>query len=286
MGVVCQPDRPRGRGMKLSPCPVKALALELGLEVHQPVAVKKGDLHEWLKARQVQAAIVMAYGRILPPPVLDAPEYGCINLHASLLPKYRGAAPINWVLMNGESETGICLMRMDVGLDTGPVFSERRLAIRPGTTAGELTERLGALGEVVIREDLPAVFAGQRPTPQDDSQATHAPPLVGADCVLDWSKPAVALANQVMGLSPKPGAFTTMDGKRLKILRAEPANVDNPTPPPGRIVVAQGNNLIVSSGDGYLRVLEAQLPGKRALAARDLVNGRALVEGMLLGSDG
>ncbi len=285
VGVVCQPDRPRGRGMKLSPCPVKQRAQELGLEVHQPIKVKTGTLDAWLKDRDVQAAVVLAYGRILPKAVLTAPPFGCVNLHASLLPKYRGAAPIQWALMNGELETGISLMKMDEGLDTGPVYLERTLAISPGTTAGDLAARLADLAAEVVRNDLPEVFGGLEPTPQDEKLATHAPPIEARHCALDWTRPAAALANQIMGLSPKPGAVTTLAGKRLKILRAEATAPAGGERQPGSIVLAQGTDLIVATGGGLLRIIEAQLPGKRALPARDLVNGRAFAAGMILGAD-
>ncbi|MEN9577823.1 MAG: High confidence in function and specificity [Pseudomonadota bacterium] len=283
-GVVCQPDRPAGRGLQLSACAVKLAALELGLEVHQPVKVKTGNLDEWLRAHEVEAALVIAYGRILPPAVLEVPRFGCINLHASLLPKYRGAAPINWVLINGETETGISLMRMDEGLDTGPVFSQHRLSLTPQPNAGELARRMSALAAEIVRLDLPKVFAGLEPIPQDPGLATHAPPLHGPDCQLDFTQSSSALVNRILGLSPRPGAFTTLGAKRLKILNAETTEFTDHGAEPGEIVRAERDCILVKSGDGLVRIVEAQLEGRKALGAGDLVQGRAVSRGQRLGA--
>lgn len=285
-GVVCQPDRPAGRGLKLTPCAVKEAALALGLEVHQPVKVKTGNLDEWLRARGVEAALVLAYGRILPPAVLSAPRYGCINLHASLLPKYRGAAPINWAIINGETESGISLMRMEEGLDTGPVFARRVISLRPALTAGELAVRMAALAADMVKEDLPGVFSGLVPTAQDPELATHAPPLDNTHCQLDFTRPAQKIVDQILGLSPRPGAFTHLGTKRLKVLSASATPHEDPGAAPGEVVRAERDWILVQCGEGLLRILEAQLEGRKALGASDLVQGRAISQGQRLGAHG
>ncbi len=282
VGVVCQPDRPRGRGMKLSPCPVKQLAIELSTEVHQPVAVRKGNLDQWLRERDVDLAVVLAYGRILPPSVLSAPRWGCVNLHASLLPAYRGAAPIQWALINGETRTGISLMQMEEGLDTGPVYCRRSIDITPSMDAGALTDALAELAAEVIREDLRQVVDGARPQPQDSELATYAPPIHAEHCGVDWTRDAASIVNQIRGLSPKPAAVTWLDGKRLRLLTASSA-AGHYDATPGQIVRSDGNGIVVACGEsGGVALERAQLEGKRALDARDLVNGRVLPLGALL----
>ncbi len=285
VAVVCQPDRPSGRGLSLKPPPVKSAALELGIEVHQPVKVKTGSLHTWLAERQVDVAVVLAYGRILPQAVLDAPRRGCMNLHASLLPRYRGAAPINWAIIEGETRTGISLMQMDAGLDTGPVYATRSIDIGPEETAGELSERIAELAAVVVRQDLPrAVSEELSAVAQDPKEATYAPPLTRDHCRLSFDEPALALANRVRGLSPRPGAFTSVRGKRLRVTQARPSELPAPGPP-GRVTVWDKHQLLVATGEGTLELVRAQLEGRRELAARDLANGRALEEGDQLGHE-
>lgn len=284
VGVVCQPDRPAGRGMKLRAPSVKLRALELGLEVHQPKKVRTGTLHEWIAERGAEAAIVLAYGRILPGAVLRAPRRGCLNLHASILPRYRGAAPINWAIIRGEQRTGISLMQMDEGLDTGPVFTTRELAIGPDETAGELAERIAQLAATVVREDVPRAIAGElTAAPQDHSLATHAPPLEAEHLQVDWSAPAASIAALVRGLAPRPTARTTVDGKLLKLHSASAEPADGNDTPPGTILLAEKAGIVVATGGGRLVIQRAQLEGRRALDAADLVNGRALAEGQRLG---
>jgi methionyl-tRNA formyltransferase len=270
--------------MQLTPPAVKQAALELGVEVHQPLKVKHGTLDAWLIERNVDVAIVLAYGRILPPAVLAAPRFGCINLHASLLPKYRGAAPINWALYNGETATGIALMQMDEGLDTGPVFVTRTTTIQADWDAGRLSHELATLAAEMVRADLAAyVFTGRTPLAQEHALATHAPPFGNAELVLDWTRSAVQLHNQVRAFSPRPGANSWLLGKRLRILLSEPlTSIALGTP--GAIVVAEGGEVVIQTGQGGLRILRAQLEGKRELDARDLVNGRVLQVGMQLGA--
>jgi len=283
VGVVCQPDRPAGRGMKQKPPAVKLAAAELGLEVHQPVKVKTGTLHEWLRDRRVEVAVVLAYGRILPAAVLQAPRHGCLNLHASLLPRYRGAAPINWALIRGETRTGISLMQMDEGLDTGPVYCQRELDISEEETAGELTERLAELAAEVVRRDLSRALSGELvATPQDEALATYAPPIAPEDARIDWNAPAPAIVNLVRGLAPSPGAYTTIAGKRVRVLALRSVE-GAPSSAPGTIGVLPHHRLVVSTADGIVEIVAAQLQGRRVGSGRDLLNGRVLRPGEVLG---
>jgi methionyl-tRNA formyltransferase len=264
---------------------VKVAARRLGLPVHQPVKVRTGNLHEWLRDLRPDVAIVLAYGRILPRPVLDAPRHGCLNLHASILPRYRGAAPIQWALMRGETETGISLMQMDDGLDTGPVLRVRRITIDPDDDAGRLSERLAELAAVMVREDLgPAVDGTLVPVPQDDSLATLAPPLTREHGRIDWTRPAREIVAQVRGLSPRPGAYTLRAGRALKVLAAAVGEGPPLARGPGTVVRADRGGLWVVAADGVVDVRRAQLEGKRAMDAGDLVNGRALQLGDVLGT--
>ena len=220
-GVVCQPDRPAGRGLALQPPPVKLRALEMGLSVVQPQKVRTPEFAAWVRETAADVALVVAYGRILPLAVLEAPRRGCLNLHASILPRYRGAAPITWAIVRGETETGISLMQMDEGMDTGPVLSIHRLPIGPETTAGELTLALGALAADVVRADLARALNGELPAvPQDHAAATMAPILDKENGRIDWRQPAQAVHDHVRGMSPWPGAFTTAGGKVLKVLES------------------------------------------------------------------
>jgi methionyl-tRNA formyltransferase len=282
VGVVCQPDRPAGRGLALREPAVKIAARELGLEAHQPVKVKTGNLHEWLAERRADVALVLAYGRILPRAVLDAPRRGCMNLHASLLPHYRGAAPINWAIVHGETETGISLMQMDEGLDSGPVYAMRRLAISAAETAGELAERLAALAALVVREDLPRAVSGDlAAAAQDEAQASWAPLITPGHTRVDWGKSANEIVNLVRGMAPRPGAHTGVRGKKLRLhaIRSAEEGVEGP---PGTVHISDRRAILVQAGVGTVEILRAQLEGRKPLDAADLVNGRALKDGDLL----
>jgi methionyl-tRNA formyltransferase len=283
VGVVCQPDRPAGRGLHLHEPPVKAVARDLGLEVHQPVKVKTGNLDEWVRERAPDVALVLAYGRILPPAVLSAPRRGCINLHASLLPKYRGAAPIHWAVVRGESETGVSLMQMEAGLDTGPVYAARKIPVGPEDTTGELSARIAELAAAMVRDELPRAVAGELvATAQDDAAATWAPPIREEHQRIDWTHPAQSVVDLVRGLAPAPSAFTTLRGQRLKVLGARLAP-DLVPGGPGQVSILQRRRVLVPAADGAVELLVAQLPGRKALGAAELVNGRALAAGDRLG---
>jgi len=284
--VVCQPDRAAGRGLGLTAPAIKIAAQELGLEVLQPHKLRDGELARFMRQEELDVALVMAYGRILPPDVLGAPRLGCVNLHASLLPEYRGAAPIQRVLMDGRAETGLCLMQMNEGLDTGDVLCERRLAVGPDEDYQELADRLALLAADMVAGDLPRLLSGElRPEPQDHARATHAPPLTAADLVLDFSQPALALKNRIRALSPQPGAaaFVLRDGqkaRRLRILKAQATadQKDDGAPAPGLVHVA-GDRVFVVTGGGTLEILLGQVEGRKVLGAADLARGRALREG-------
>ncbi len=282
VGVVCQPDRPAGRGLNLQPPAVKTAALELGYAVHQPVKVKTGNLDQWLLERSPDVAVVLAYGRILPPAVLSAPRRGCMNLHASLLPRWRGAAPINWSIMHGDTETGICLMQMDEGLDTGPVYARRAIPIGAEETAGELAQRLASTAAQLLREELASAVDGALDAvPQEHEKATHAPPLERQHGALNFSHVARDLVNLIRGLAPRPGAHTLLHGRPFKIARAQlyagPARGE-----PGLVSVEQ-KRVFVSTVDGAFELCRAQLEGRKELPAIDLIHGRALKAGDVLG---
>jgi methionyl-tRNA formyltransferase len=282
--VVCQPDRPSGRGLKVTPPPVKEAALELGLSVHQPTKVRTGELAAWLREKAVDVALVMAYGRILPADVLAAPRRGAMNLHASLLPRYRGAAPINWVIVHGETQTGVSLMQMDEGLDTGPIYARHAMDLSDTETAGTLGERMATLAAHVVRADLTAAVEGKlQATAQDETLASHAPLIERPHLLVDWSRSALDIARLIRGMAPRPGAFTLLGGKVLRLHEARPTT--GPMAPgaaPGSVSIL-GRRALINTGAGTLELLNAQLEGKKALMAQDLINGRALVEGLILG---
>lgn len=278
--VITQPDRPKGRGMKLAPPPVKQLATELGLPVLQPTKVRTPDFAASLREHNADVAVVIAYGRILPKAVLEAPRLGCVNVHASILPKLRGAAPIQWAVVRGETESGVCLMQMDEGLDTGPVLACERLPIGADETAAELALRLSALGARIVREQLPRLIAGQLvATPQDDARATLAPLLSKDDGAVDWSRPARELHNLVRGFSPWPGAFTWFSGTRLKLLSTQICDDHTSHSAPGQLLKVAREGIDVACGQGSLRLIELQLEGAKRLRAAEFSAGQRLEAG-------
>ncbi|MGK3987648.1 methionyl-tRNA formyltransferase [Sorangium sp. So ce136] len=285
VGVVCQPDRPAGRGLELKAPPVKLKAAELGLPVVQPEKIRTPEFAAWVKDAEADVALVIAYGRILPKAVLEAPRRGCMNLHASILPRYRGAAPITWAIVGGEAETGISLMQMDEGMDTGPVYAVHRTPIGPDTTADELAVELGALAARVVREDLRRAVGGEiEATPQDHGAATHAPLLKKEDGRIRWDRSARQIHDHIRGMTSWPGAFTTIDGKALKVLVARvESETAREEAPPGTVVMAGRGVVIVACGAGAIQILRAQAEGRKPLAAADLVAGRTLQTGMVLG---
>jgi methionyl-tRNA formyltransferase len=282
VGVVTQPDRPAGRGMELKAPAVKLAALERGLDVTQPQKVRDGTLRAWLEARKPDVLVVLAYGRILPPDILAVAQAGALNLHASLLPRWRGAAPIEWAILRGDTETGVSLMQMDEGLDTGAVLSRHRIAIFAEETGGELAARIGELAAAVVRKDLISAVSGELvPEPQDAALVTLAPPLRREDGRIDFSEPATSIVNRVRAFQPRPGAFTVAGKKTLR-LGALRAVEEVKAGEPGTVHVERGVPW-VTTGMGSVEILRATPEGRRETAGKDLVNGRVLRDGDVLG---
>lgn len=276
VAVLTQPDRPAGRGRRLTASPVKAWAVEEGLPVLQPVTLKDAAAVAELAALAPDALIVAAYGLILPPAVLELPPAGCINVHASLLPRWRGASPIQAAVLAGDRVSGVSLMRMEAGLDTGPVYARAEIALAPRETAGELHDRLAALGAGLLTERLSDILAGRlQPEPQDDAAATYAPRIRREDALIDWTRPAERIDRAVRAYDPWPVCHTRLEGELLRCWRAEPLPAGGGTPAePGRILAAGADGIDVATGEGVLRLLEVQLPGRRRIAARDFANQR------------
>lgn len=285
--VVCQPDKPVGRGLELTAPPVKQRALALGLTVVQPTKLRTGEVAAWLREQRADVALVVAYGRILPKDVLDAPRLGCVNVHASLLPKYRGAAPITWCVVHGEPETGITLMQMDEGMDTGAMLEQFRLEIGTDETAGQLSERLSALGALSVRRGLPRYVAGgYTPVPQDHPRATAAPLLKKDDGRIDFAKPARIVHDHVRGMLPWPGPFTRSRGKTLKVHGTKVTDLPHgASTVPGTVVLADKSRVVVACGERAVELTTVQLEGKRAITAGEWVAGRGVAEGDVLGFD-
>jgi methionyl-tRNA formyltransferase len=282
VGVVCQADRPAGRGQKVRQPLVKVFAAAKGIPVTQPRAVRGDAFREQLAEWKPDLVVVAAYGRILPLHILELPRHGCINVHASLLPKYRGAAPIQWAIARGETETGITIMRMSEEMDAGDILLQRRLAIGPDETGGELHDRLADLGAAALREALERRRRGElRATPQDQAQVTFAPMIKKEDGAIDWSQPAEQIARRVRAFNPWPSAYTHHGGRLLKIHRARPLPHTADTVP-GRVAQA-GATLHVETGDGLLDILEVQWEGRRRLAAADFGRAGSLSTGDGLG---
>jgi methionyl-tRNA formyltransferase len=281
-GVVSQPDRPAGRGMRLTASPVKQAALQAGLDVITPERLR-GDAEAlaWLRSKAPDVLVVVAFGMILPGDWLTAPRIAPLNVHASLLPRWRGAAPIERSLLAGDEETGVCIMHMEQGLDTGGVYAERHLPIGPATTGADLWQKLSELGAELLVETLPAITTGElTAVPQDESLATYAAKLCNEERIIDWTATAVQVDRQVRCFSPKPGARTLLDGSWLKVIRGEVCRGHSPLPP-GSVA---GEALSVACGGGTLyRVAEVQPEGKKPMSAADFLRGRPLARGDKLG---
>jgi methionyl-tRNA formyltransferase len=284
--VITNPDEPRGRGHKVQPSPVKEAALKHGLPLFQPAKLKTDETREYLSQYHPDAIVIVAYGHIVPQWMIDIPPLGCVNLHASILPKYRGAAPIAWAIIRGETETGVTTMKIDAGMDTGDMLLERREAIRDDDTTETLSERLSVMGADLMVETLLKLERGEiAPRPQDHDLATLAPRLKKEDGLIDWSLPAEELARRVRGLIPWPGAYTTFRGKRLHVWKAEAvAWEEGSTLTPGTIST-EGGRLAAACGEWTQLLLhEVQLEGRKRLSAREFMNGARVQSGETLGS--
>ena len=282
VGVVCQPDRPRGRGLGVSAPAVKRLAEANRLPVLQPERLRDAAFQDALRALAPDLVVVAAYGKILPRAVLDLPPRGCINVHASLLPRHRGAAPIAWSIRAGDAVTGVTIMAMTEEMDAGDILLQRETPIAPDDTGGTLGERLARLGAAAIGEAIDGLQAGTlRPVPQPAAGVTFAPRIEREHCRLDWRRTAIELERQVRALAPSPSAFTTLGGKLLKVHRAALAAG---TGPASQVVAAGPDGLVVAAGTGALRLLEVQLEGRRRLSAAEFLIGHRLAPGTCLGA--
>ncbi len=279
-GVFTQPDKPKNRGMKMTFSPVKEYALTQNLPVYQPVTMKDGTALETCRQLAPELIVVAAYGRILPEELLQVPPYGSINVHSSVLPKYRGAAPINWAILNGEQETGVTIMYMAKELDAGDIIHCLKTPIDPEETAQELTERLALLGAQALAETVDLLQTGKAVrTPQDHSAQTYAPMLSKALSPMDWNCPALALHNQVRGLIPWPCASTVLGGKQVKVFRTELGG--KTAAAPGTVVAAGKQGIEVACGDGQtLRITQLQAEGGKRMAAADYLRGHSVQVGV------
>ena len=280
--VITQPDRPAGRGMKPAETPVKVCARELGLALHQPESIQSPQAFAHIAEQRPDTVVVVGYGRIIPRRILDLPRYGCINLHSSLLPRYRGAAPVHWAIAAGETVSGVSTMLVAEKLDAGDILLQRETPIGADETASELGARLAPLGAELLLETLDALATGRaRPAPQDPAQATYAPMLKREDGRVDWTLPARQIYNRLRGFDPWPGIFSTFRGKRLRIHAARPSAGGGIAP--GETAFAAGS-LFAGCGDGRLELLEVQIEGKARIAAADFARGYRLDGQEILGS--
>jgi methionyl-tRNA formyltransferase len=281
--VVTQPDRPRGRGRKVTPSPVKATAMNLGIQVIQPASIKTAGFADQIKSYKPDFQIVIAYGKILPENVLAIPRVGTINIHASLLPKLRGPAPIQWAVINGEKETGVCSMLMDKGMDTGDILLTAPEPVKPEDTAGTLHDRLAAKGATVLIDTLKK-YADHTilPISQDHSRATYAPMLTKDDGLINWNKSATSLERFIRGVTPWPGAYTFWGETRLKIFKSTPLAIKI-TATPGTVQQGFPDELRVTAGTGVLSILEIQGASGKRLAIKEFLRGHSIPPGAVLG---
>jgi len=277
IGVVTQPDKPKGRGQKLLPPPVKKFALAHDMEVYQPLKVKADDFAAKLEEMAPDLIIVVAFGQILSKRILDIPKYGCINVHASLLPRYRGAAPMQWTIINGETKTGVTTMLMDEGLDTGDMLLKREIEITPEMTLEELHDRMMNIGAEVLIDTLEALSEDKlTPQKQDDSLSNYAP-MIGKDTGrIDWQKSAADIHNLVRGLNSWPGAYTYLNEGKYKIWRTKVINEDSSKFTAGEIISADKTGIKVATGEGFILITEIQAPNKKKMSAFDYLNGHGL----------
>jgi methionyl-tRNA formyltransferase len=277
LAALTQPDRPRGRGREISESPVKQAALAAGIPVHQPEKVRAPEVQQLLEKLAPDAIVIIAYGQIIPARLLPIPKYGWINLHASLLPKYRGAAPINWAIANGETQTGVTSMRIDAGMDTGEMLLRQEIEIRPNETTPELAIRLSDLGAPLIVETLRGLAAGTiQPSPQDTAAATYAPILKKEDGRIDWNLPAQSIYNRIRGFTPWPGAYTVFRGQLCHIWGEPVSNSENEKHAagnPGRLAYANGTLLIACGHATSLRLTSVKLEGRKQISAAEFANG-------------
>lgn len=281
--AVTQPDKPQGRKQILVAPPVKATAEKLGISVFQPKRVREPEALEVLRGYEPELIVVAAFGQILPKELLDLPKYGCINVHASLLPKYRGAAPIQWAILNGDAVTGVTIMRMDVGLDTGDMIAKAEVAISPEDTGGTLFDRLAKTGAKLCVDTIPSIVDGSAVyTPQDEQAATKVGQISKKDGRINFTRSAHAIECQIRGLDPWPSAYTSLGGKTLKLWAAQVSDRQTDALP-GTVVLVEKDRFGVQTGDGVLICTQVQLEGKKRMSAADFLRGNALEAGSRLG---
>jgi methionyl-tRNA formyltransferase len=281
--VYTQPDRPAGRGRKLTASPVKATALSAGLPVFQPPTLRDEEAVDILRGHEADLLVVVAYGLLLPQDVLGAPRLGCVNLHASLLPRWRGAAPIQRCILAGDRESGVTIMGMEAGLDTGPMYLKRTVPLEAGETGGSLHDKLALSGASALLEALPGIAGGTLiPQPQNDSLATYAKKLNKAEAIADWTRPAVELDRMVRAFDPWPVVQTRVGETTLRLWGSELPDRDAGAAPAGCVLSTGKAGIDVATGDGLLRITRLQLPGKRPMTAAEFLNARSL-EGEVLG---
>ena len=285
--VISQPDRPAGRGLAMRPPAVKKRALELGLEVWQPKKVRTAEFAEKLRALEADVGVVVAYGRILPRGVLDAPRTGCVNVHASLLPRWRGAAPIQWSIVHGDEETGVTLMQVDEGMDSGAILATVSTPIAADEDAATLSDRLSRMGAELLREQLARYVAGDlTPQPQDEGAVTMAPLLKKEHGRIDWNKSAQAVHNQIRGMNPWPGAHTVLGERRIKVHRTVASTLDPEGAPPGQVIALDPEGILVACAEGTLEIQELQESGRKRVDARAFASGRGVAVGDRFASGG
>ncbi len=281
--VVTQPDKPKGRGKELQMSPVKQFALEKGIEVFQPVRVKRPEAVEKLASWNADVFVVAAFGQILSQEILDMPKYGCINIHASLLPKYRGAAPIQWSIINGETVTGVTIMQMDAGIDTGDMMFKKEVVIADDDTYASLHDKLEQAGAELIVPALEAVEKGEAVrTPQEDAASCYAPMIDKAMGKIDFSRPVCEIERLIRGLNPWPSAYTSYKGKNMKIWEAAPCK-ETPDGVPGSINRVEKDAVYVNASDGVLKVTQLQLEGKKRMQVKDFLLGYRMEKGEMFG---
>ena len=282
IAVITKPDTPKGRGRRIIPPPIKSLTIDYNIPVLQPEKIKTEAFYSELKEYEPEMICVAAYGKILPKNILDLPPHGCINVHASLLPKYRGAAPINWAIIRGEEMTGITTMMMDEGMDTGDMLLKKEVKIEVDDDSESLSKKLSMVGAELLTETIRLEKQGRlRRIPQDHSKATYAPMLKKEDGNIDWRKSAEEVTNLIRGTLPWPGAYTTIDGKNLKLYKAE---VSHGIGKPGEIIQSELGILRVATGDGSIDITEIQIEGGKRLPVKVFQSGRRIEEGIILGS--
>ena len=284
--VLTQPDRPRGRGLSLVPSPVKQMALAAGIPVHEPATLAPDAARAPILANALDVLVVAAYGLILPPAVLAWPRHGCINVHASLLPRWRGAAPIQRALLAGDAHTGVTLMQMDAGLDTGPMLDAVRIRIGPRDTTATLEHKLAEEGARVLVAYLRRLATGAvtSPVPQPADGVTYASKIHKAEAVVDWNAPAASIDRQVRAFDPAPGASTLLAGESVKLWRVHPAHIATPGAGPGAVLATEGSAIVVACGDGALGITELQPAGGRRMSAAAFAAGRRLAPGARFGA--